>query len=102
MLLLDEPLASLDIKYQFDLFHLLKEITRERGVSVLMSLHDIGMGAILDRLLLAKDGRLVTQGEPGMVLTDKIIQTTYDLNGSISTFMRTSRTFCRTLAVASA
>ncbi len=102
VLLLDEPLASLDIKYQFDLFYLLKEISREKGVSVLMSLHDIGMGAILDRLLLAKDGRLVTQGEPAVVLTDEIVQDTYDLNGSISTFMRTSRTFCRTLAVASA
>ena len=96
VLLLDEPLASLDIKYQFDLFQLLKEISREKGVSVLMSLHDIGMGAILDRLLLAKDGRLVTQGAPGVVLTDEIVQDTFDLNGSISTFMRTSRTFCRT------
>jgi iron complex transport system ATP-binding protein len=102
VLLLDEPLASLDIKYQFDLFQLLKEITREKGISVLMSLHDIGMGAILDRLFLTKDGCLVTQGEPAVVLTDEIVQDTYDLNGSISTYMKTSRTFCRTLAVASA
>lgn len=100
VLLLDEPLASLDIKYQFDLYRLLKEITREKGVSVLMSLHDIGMGAILDRLLLAKDGRLVAQGEPAVVLTDEIVQDTYDLNGSISTYMSTNRTFCRNLAVA--
>ena len=100
VLLLDEPLASLDIKYQFDLYRLLKEIIREKGVSVLMSLHDIGMGAMLDRLLLAKEGRLVSQGEPGIVLTDDMVRDTYDLNESISTYMATNRTVCRTLAVA--
>ena len=100
VLLLDEPLASLDIKYQFDLYRLLKEIAREKGVSVLMSLHDIGMGAILDRLLLAKAGRLVINGEPGIVLTDERVQDAFDLRESISLYLATNQSVCRTLAVA--
>lgn len=101
VLLLDEPLASLDIRYQFDLYRLLKDITREKGVSVVMSLHDIGMGAILDRILLLKEGQLVSQGDPGTVLTDEIVQATYELNESIGVYMATNRTVCRALAVAS-
>jgi len=101
VLLLDEPLASLDIKYQFDLYRLLKDVVREKGVSVFMSLHDIGMGAMLDRLLLVKDGRLVSQGTPDVVLTDEIVRDAYDLNDSIGLYMAANRTVCRTLAVAS-
>jgi iron complex transport system ATP-binding protein len=101
VLLLDEPLASLDIKYQFDLYRLLKDITREKGVSVFMSLHDIGMGAMLDRLLLVKDGSVISEGEPGNVLTDEIVQDVYDLkNDTIGIYMATNRTVCHALAVA--
>lgn len=98
VLLLDEPLASLDIKYQFDLYRLLKEIVREKGVTVFMSLHDIGMGAMLDRVILVKEGRLINQGDPGSVLTDEIVQDAYDLNESIGTYMTANRTVCRALA----
>jgi iron complex transport system ATP-binding protein len=101
VLLLDEPLASLDIKYQFDLYRLLKDIVREKGVSVFMSLHDIGMGAMLDRLLLVKDGLLIAQGYPGDVLTDEIVRNAYDLNDSIDLYMATNNTVCRALAAAS-
>lgn len=95
VLLLDEPLASLDIKYQFNLYRLLKNIVREKRVSVFMSLHDIGMGAMLDRLLLVKDGRLIAEGDPGSVLTDEIVQDAYDLNDSIRIYMETNRSVCR-------
>jgi ABC-type cobalamin/Fe3+-siderophores transport system ATPase subunit len=100
VLLLDEPLASLDIKYQFDLYRLLKDIVREKGVSVFMSLHDIGMGALLDRLILVKQGRVIAQGDPGSVLTDEIVQDAYDLHESIGSYMATNRSVCRALAVA--
>lgn len=100
VLLLDEPLASLDIKYQFDLYRLLKDIAREKGVAVFMSLHDIGMGAILDRLLLVKDGRLIAQGDPGSVLTDETVLDAYDLNDSIGLYRATNSAVCRALAVA--
>lgn len=79
VLLLDEPLASLDIRYQFDLYRLLKDIAREQGVSVCLSLHDIGMGALLDRLLLLKHGRVIAHGDPGSVLTDELVRDAFDL-----------------------
>lgn len=101
VLLMDEPLASLDIKYQFDLYRLLKDIAHKKGVSVFMSLHDIGMGALLDRLILLKEGRVLAQGDPDSVLTDAIVQDAYDLKESIGIYMATNRTVCHALAVAS-
>jgi len=99
VLLLDEPLASLDIKYQFDLYRLLKDITREKGVSVFMSLHDIGMGAMMDRLLLVKKGQVISEGKPADVLTDEIVQHAYDLkNDSIGTYMAANRSVCHVLS----
>jgi iron complex transport system ATP-binding protein len=100
VLLLDEPLASLDIKYQFDLYRLLKDIARDKRVSVFMSLHDIGMGALLDRLLLVKDGRVIAEGNPGSVLTDEIVRDAYDLNDAIGIYMSSSRTACNVLDAA--
>jgi iron complex transport system ATP-binding protein len=100
ILLMDEPLASLDIKYQFDLYRLLKDIAGEKGVAVFMSLHDIGMGALLDRLILVKEGRVLAQGVPASVLTDAMVQDAYDLQESIGLYMATNRTLCHTLALA--
>lgn len=100
VLLMDEPLASLDIKYQFDLYRLLKDIAHEKGVSVFMSLHDIGMGALLDRLILVKDGRVIAQDDPGSVLTGEIVQDAYDLHQSIDNYMSTNLSVCRAFAVA--
>ncbi len=100
VLLLDEPLASLDIKYQFDLYKLLKDIVREKGVTVVMSLHDMGMGALLDRLLLVKEGELIAQGDPAGVLTDELVRDAFDLNESLSVYMTANRFVSRALAVA--
>lgn len=98
VMLLDEPLASLDIRYQFDLYRILKEIVRAQGVAVVMSLHDLGMGALLDRVLLLKEGRMIAQGAPGSVLTDETVREAYDLNGPIGGYLAANRGICRALA----
>ncbi|MEI3208838.1 MAG: ATP-binding cassette domain-containing protein [Lachnospiraceae bacterium] len=54
-MLLDEPIASLDIKNQIEIMKTLSELNRQEGVSVLMVLHDINLGGIYcDRLIYAK------------------------------------------------
>lgn len=80
LLLLDEPLANLDLKYQVELIRLLRRICVASGISVLLSLHDLVMGGHLDRVLMVKDGRLVAQGAPAEVLTMDAVRTVYDLD----------------------
>lgn len=69
LLLLDEPLANLDIKYQIELLKLLKKIRQEKGVSVVMALHDINIAMQFEKVLLIKDGRNLGLGRPEEILT---------------------------------
>lgn len=80
LLLLDEPLANLDLRYQIELIRLLRRICSANGISVLMSLHDIALGSQLDRVIMVKNGRLIVEGTPATVLTDETIRVAYDLD----------------------
>jgi len=80
LLLLDEPLANLDLRYQMELIRLLRRICSENGISVLLSLHDITLGGQLDRVIMVKNGGLIAEGHPAIVLTDEMIRIAYDLD----------------------
>lgn len=63
-MLLDEPIASLDIKNQIEIMQTLSELNRQEGVSVLMVLHDINLAGIYcDRLIMLKDGQVIAAGK---------------------------------------
>ena len=58
VLLLDEPVASLDIQYQHQLLQVARQLAREQAVVVTI-LHDINLAlAYADRLVLLKNGRI--------------------------------------------
>jgi zinc/manganese transport system ATP-binding protein len=58
LLLLDEPLANLDIKAATEIIALLKRLSRERGVTVLLSAHDMNpLLPVMDRILYLAGGR---------------------------------------------
>src|SRR5437588_14306 len=40
ILLLDEPTTALDIKFQVQILSLLKKLNRERGLTIVMAIHD--------------------------------------------------------------
>ncbi len=61
--LLDEPLASVDVELKRDLLSLLRELFRERGTTVLHVTHDLREAAALaDRFAVLEEGRLVQLG----------------------------------------
>lgn len=71
VLVLDEPTAALDLGHQFEILELLAELQRERGLTVVTTLHDLGIaGQFGDRLAVLHDGRIVAHGTPTDVLTD--------------------------------
>ena len=70
-MLLDEPIASLDIKNQIEIMQTLLELNRQEGVSVLMVLHDINLAGIYcDRLIMLKDGQVIAAGNTNECLCD--------------------------------
>jgi zinc/manganese transport system ATP-binding protein len=57
LLLLDEPLASLDMKSQHEIVKLISEINRSRGVTTLIVTHDLNpLFPVIDRVLYILDG----------------------------------------------
>ncbi len=58
LLLLDEPLANLDIKAGAEIVALLKRLCRERGVTVLLSAHDMNpLLPVMDQILYLAGGK---------------------------------------------
>ncbi|MGO9080778.1 MAG: metal ABC transporter ATP-binding protein [Streptosporangiaceae bacterium] len=58
LLLLDEPLANLDIRSEAEIIDLLARIAREQHIAVLMSAHDMNpLLPVMDRLIYLAGGR---------------------------------------------
>jgi iron complex transport system ATP-binding protein len=77
-LLLDEPTAHLDLNYQVEILELIEGLTRDEGLAVVLSLHDINQAAIwADRIALLAERRLLAVGLPGDVLTPQLLSRAY-------------------------
>ncbi len=70
VLLLDEPLASLDLNYQHHVMQMLVELARTRGLLIVIVLHDLNIALRYANLaLLLHKGALLASGEPLAVIT---------------------------------
>ncbi len=80
LVLLDEPLANLDIKYQMELIRLLKDLGANRNITAIMALHDINIAFLFDRLLLVMEGKIIGSGKPENVLTKEMLKQAFDID----------------------
>jgi len=84
LLLLDEPTASLDLGHQLDVQQLLAGLNRDRGVTMVLSTHDLNLAAALCRhLILLRRGRVVAQGPTEDVLTPDTVRALYGVEADI-------------------
>ena len=83
LLMLDEPLANLDIKYQIELVRLLKTLRNEKNISIIMALHDINVALQFSKVMLVKDGAMLGIGRPEDILTDSLIKDAFDVRVNI-------------------
>jgi len=80
LLLLDEPTAHLDIKYQIDILELVQRLNRERGVTVIAAMHDLNLAArYFPRLLLFQRG-VVADAGPAEVLEPHLLKRVYGID----------------------
>ena len=76
-LLVDEPVANLDIHYQLAVMDVLKHYADE-GHGVIVAIHDLSLAArYCNRLCLLHQGKLVALGTPAEVLTESLLQSVY-------------------------
>ncbi len=71
LLLLDEPLANLDIRAVAEIVLLLRRMSRERGIAVLISAHDMNplLGS-MDQIVYLAHGRAATGTTAAVVRTE--------------------------------
>ena len=74
LLLLDEPTSFLDIAHQVEVLDLVRDLSVDRGTTVVMVLHDLAMAArYADHLVAMRGGRVVAQGTPQEVVTAETV-----------------------------
>ena len=74
VLLLDEPTAALDLGHAQEALELVDALRRERGLTVVSTLHDLTLaGQYADELLLLDAGRAVSSGPAAQVLTAEAV-----------------------------
>jgi iron complex transport system ATP-binding protein len=84
ILLLDEPTTFLDVTHQVEVLDLLVDLNLQRGITIVMVLHDLNLAARYSDYLLAMiNGQVHAHGEPSSVLTNETIQAVFGLNNHI-------------------
>ncbi|HAH20803.1 MAG: energy-coupling factor ABC transporter ATP-binding protein [Omnitrophica WOR_2 bacterium GWF2_43_52] len=71
VILLDEPTSSLDPMGVNAIMHLLKDLNKQKGVTMVMSTHSIDLVPIfIDRVIVLHKGRIISEGSPQEVFSD--------------------------------
>ncbi|MQT14161.1 ABC transporter ATP-binding protein [Segnochrobactrum spirostomi] len=82
ILLLDEPTSFLDIGYQIEVLDLVHRLSRERGVTIVMSIHDLNQAmSICDRICLLQEGKRVFDGVPDDLARSGLIEHVFRVKG---------------------
>ncbi|MYC27596.1 MAG: ABC transporter ATP-binding protein [Nitrospira sp. SB0662_bin_26] len=78
VLLLDEPTAFLDLHHQLDIARIIRRLNRERGLTVVLVSHDLNLASqYCDRVLLLREGEIVTVGSPEEVIAAASLESVY-------------------------
>lgn len=78
LLVLDEPVANLDISHQVKMLDLVKELTRVADISAIVVTHELNLAAeFANRIMLMKSGEALAIGEPREVLTEDRLRALY-------------------------
>lgn len=99
-LLLDEPVASLDIRHQLSVMALARDFARAGG-GVIAVMHDLNLTALhADRLILMKGGWVMADGTVAEAMTDDTLSIVFGCPLRVNTLPRDGKPFV--LAQASA
>lgn len=85
LLLLDEPTSFLDIAHQVEVLDLVRDLSVDRGTTVVMVLHDLAMAArYADHLVAMREGVVVAQGGPREVVTAATVREVFGIECRVS------------------
>ena len=80
IIVLDEPTSYLDIRHKLELLSILRRMAKARGITVIMSLHEIDLAQkISDRILCVKGETISSFGTPEEIFQGGRIRELYGL-----------------------
>ncbi|MCJ7793490.1 AAA family ATPase, partial [Candidatus Bathyarchaeota archaeon] len=71
VIIMDEPTSNLDPRATSEILHLLLQLNKESGITLLLATHDVDMVPLFaNKLYILNKGRLVSEGEPKKIFSD--------------------------------
>lgn len=93
VILLDEPVNHLDVKYQYAVLSLVRTLTRRFGKTVVIVLHDLNLTtAFADSVAMMKDGQIIAAGPVAQTVTADTVANVFDLSADV--FCHSGRLVC--------
>lgn len=93
VILLDEPVNHLDMKYQYTVLDIVQNYATHKGKTVIAVLHDLNIAATFaDDVVMLRDGKVVASGPVRDTITSDTVQKVFELPTSI--FERDGRLVC--------
>lgn len=91
LIILDEPTTHLDVKHKLDVMTILRRLSREKGITVIFSLHEIDLALkSCDLAILVKDGKIMRAGSPEKLSNHETFAALFDIEcAGFSAFMGT-------------
>ena len=84
LLLLDEPTSALDLRHQLRVMQLADAVARERGIVVVVVLHDIALACRwARRLIVLADGRVAVDGPPETAVSAAMLAEVYQVEARV-------------------
>jgi len=81
IIILDEPTSFLDVRYKLELLSILRNMAKKKGITVIMSLHEIDLAEkISDKIICVKGDHIYRYGTPEEVFEEEMIRDLYSIN----------------------
>ncbi|MGX2949815.1 ABC transporter ATP-binding protein [Ursidibacter sp. B-7004-1] len=91
-LLLDEPLAALDIAHQVEVMELVYKLSRELNLGVIIVIHDINLASrYCDHLVALHSGKLLAQGNAHQIVNSDALKEIYGIRLNVISHPDTQR-----------
>ncbi|MBR6258961.1 MAG: ABC transporter ATP-binding protein [Oscillospiraceae bacterium] len=80
IIVLDEPTSFLDIRHKLELLSILRSMSKEKGITVIMSLHEIDLAQkISDKVMCVRGDVIEHFGPPDEIFREEIINSLYGI-----------------------
>ncbi|MDR1690855.1 MAG: ABC transporter ATP-binding protein [Candidatus Methanoplasma sp.] len=96
IILMDEPTLHLDINMQFEVLDLIKRLSKENDLTVIIVSHDLPMVTrYCDRIVLIHDHKVFAMGTPEEILTEENMRAVFNVDAKLEKDPRTGNNTVR-------